>query len=238
MFTVPGLSADERRAVETEEGWILGVGAPAPAKPRSPEAITARSFAMIDDVLDLTGVAGDLHGVAARLVHSSGDPAIVGLLRASEGAAARGVAALAAGATVLVDAEMVARGITRRLLPAGNTVMCTLGLGTVAGAAARDETTRSAAAVELWPPWLDGAVVAIGNAPTALMRLLDGLEAGWPRPALIVGFPVGFVGAAEAKDALAEAGEGLGVYITLTGRAGGSALAAAAVNALALEAGK
>ncbi len=239
MFGVAGLSADQRRAVETEEAWILGVDPETKTEepPRTPEAITAASFAMIDEAVDLSGVAEDLRPLAARLVHSCGDAAIVDRLRASDTAAQHGMAALAQGATVLTDAEMVARGVTRRFLPAENTVMCTLGLGTVAGAAQRGETTRSAAAVEAWPPWLEGAVVAIGNAPTALFRLLQGLEDGWPRPALVIGMPVGFVGAAEAKDALAEAGDKMGLaYITLRGRAGGSALAAAAVNALARQA--
>jgi precorrin-8X/cobalt-precorrin-8 methylmutase len=128
---------------------------------------------------------------------------------------------------------MVAQGIIRDRLPAANPVICTLGLGGVAGAAARAGTTRSAAAVDLWQPWLDGAVVAIGNAPTALFRLLEGLAAGWPRPALILGFPVGYVGAAEAKDALAATGDV--PFVSMTGRRGGSALAAAAVTALASE---
>jgi precorrin-8X/cobalt-precorrin-8 methylmutase len=133
---------------------------------------------------------------------------------------------------VLVDAEMVAHGVIRRRLPAGNPVLCMLGDPAVPELAAQAETTRSAAAVELWRPHLAGAVVAIGNAPTALFRLLEGLAAGWPRPALVLGFPVGFVGAAESKDALI-AGQWGVPYIALRGRRGGSALAAAAVNALA-----
>jgi precorrin-8X/cobalt-precorrin-8 methylmutase len=128
---------------------------------------------------------------------------------------------------------MAAGGIIRRTLPAGNPVMCTLGLGGVRGLAARGGTTRSAASVELWAPWLAGAVVVIGTAPTALFRLLEGMAAGWPRPALIVGMPVGYVGAAEAKDALTDAATA--PYIALAGRRGGSAVAAATVNALTVE---
>ena len=126
---------------------------------------------------------------------------------------------------------MVAAGIGRAHLPAGNKVICTLRDPAVAALAAKRATTSSAASVELWRPYLAGAVVAIGNAPTALFRLLDLLAAGADKPALVLGFPVGFVGAAEAKEALAGFGRGLG-YVTLRGRRGGSALAAAAVNAL------
>ncbi len=202
---------------------------------KAPDEITARSFELIDAATDLTGVAADLHGVARRVVHATGDPDAVAALRASDGAAAAAAAALARGAPVLADAEMVARGITRRMLPAANAVICTLGLGTVTGGAARAGATRSATAVELWRPWLGGAVVAIGNAPTALFRLLEGLADGWPKPAAILGFPVGFVGAAEAKDLLAGGEHGV-AFITLTGRAGGSAVAAAVVNALGTQA--
>lgn len=203
----------------------------------TPASIIARSFELIDGATNLAGVPPALHEVARRLVHATGDPSVVHCLRASDGAAAVAVAALAGGAPVLADSEMVARGVTRRFLPAANSVICTLGIGTVAGAAKRAEATRSATAVDLWRPWLAGAVVAIGNAPTALFRLLEGLASDWPRPAAILGFPVGFVGAAEAKDALANGDHGV-PFITLSGRAGGSAVAAAAVNAFALEAGE
>ncbi len=140
--------------------------------------------------------------------------------------------ALCGGASILVDTEMVAAGIIRRLLPAANPVRCTLKKSGVAKRAERYGTTRSAAAVDAWAPWLAGAVVAIGNAPTALFRLLELLDGGAPRPAVILGFPVGFVGAAESKDALIAHAAGI-PYITLRGRRGGSAFAAAAVNALA-----
>src|SRR6185437_5757938 len=150
----------------------------------------------------------------------------------SPDAIAKGQAALNAGAPILVDAAMVAEGIIRRRLPAENPVLCTLGDPSVPVLAARLGTTRAAAAVELWRPHLGGAIVAIGNAPTALFRLLELLEEGAPPPALVLGFPVGFVGAAEAKAALATNPPGL-PFIALAGRRGGSALAAAAVNALA-----
>ena len=137
---------------------------------------------------------------------------------------------MASGAPVLADARMVADGVIRNRLPRNNRVVCTLPIGTVAGNARRAQTTRSAAAVDLWGPFLEGSVTVIGNAPTALFRLLEGLAAGWPRPALIIGMPVGFVGAAESKDALIAAAPA--PYITLRGQRGGSAAAAATVNAL------
>ncbi len=149
-------------------------------------------------------------------------------MRWSDGAGTMGRAALKAGKPILTDARMVAEGIIRRRLTGGNPVLCTLGAVPEAKG-----TTRSAAAIDLWIPHLDGAVVAIGNAPTALFRLLDLIKAGAPRPALILGFPVGFVGAAESKAALAESDL---PHVTLLGRRGGSAMAAAAVNALAGEA--
>jgi precorrin isomerase len=144
--------------------------------------------------------------------------------------AARG--ALEAGAPVLADCRMLAEGVTRRRLPADNEVLCTLQDPAVPELARRQATTRSAAAVELWRPRLEGAVVAIGNAPTALYRLLELLHEGVPRPTAILAFPVGFVGAAESKEALIESGLDI-PYLTLRGRLGGSALGAAAVNAVA-----
>jgi precorrin-8X/cobalt-precorrin-8 methylmutase len=198
-----------------------------------PEEITRRSFAILKAETDVSGLAPDLAEVALRLVHASAMPDIVADLRASGGAIAAGRRALAAGAPVLCDAEMTAAGITRRFLPAGNPVVVGLADPATPELARRLGTTRSAAAVELWRNRLEGAVVAIGNAPTALFHLLEMVEAGAGRPALILGFPVGFVGAAESKAALAGNGPGL-AYVTLLGRRGGSALAAAAVNALAL----
>lgn len=236
-------SADDRRRIETEEGWILGIGADvsppimlqqpsAYAYVRDPEEIYRRSFAIIRSEADLSGLPADLEDVAVRLIHAAGDPGIVADLRASVSVASLGRAALAAGAPILVDSEMVAAGIIRRLLPATNRVHCTLTAPGIAACAARLKTTRSAAAVDAWMPWLGDAVVAIGNAPTALFRLLELIDGGAPRPAVILGFPVGFVGAAESKEALIAHEAGV-PYITLRGRRGGSALAAAAVNALA-----
>ena len=198
---------------------------------RDPDAIYAASFAAIDDDTDLSAIPADLHDIARRLVHAIGDPDLVADFVASAEAGQAGRAALTTGAPILTDSRMLADGIIRPRLPAGNRVICTLGLGSVAGNATRAATTRSAAAVELWAPFLGDAVVAIGNAPTALFRLLEGIAAGWPRPALIVGLPVGYVGAAESKDALIAAAPA--PFLTLRGRRGGSALAAAAVNALA-----
>ncbi len=150
----------------------------------------------------------------------------------SPGAFEAGAKALQGGAPILADCEMVGAGIIRRFLPAGNNVIVTLNERTVPDRAAEIANTRSAAAVELWADHLDGAVVAIGNAPTALFHLLELLDAGAPRPALILGFPVGFVGAAESKAELARDPRGA-AFVTLRGRRGGSAMASAAVNALA-----
>ena len=196
-----------------------------------PSAIYRRSFEIVRGAINTERLDDDITVVAERLVHATAMPALIDDLMWTPAAAAIGRTALAHGGTILADGQMVVAGITSARLPAGTEVMCTLGLGTVAGIARRLNSTRAAAAVSLWEPWLEGAVVTIGNAPTALFRLLDGLASGWPRPALILGFPVGFVGAAEAKQALVEGDHGV-PYITLKGRLGGSALAAAAVNAL------
>ncbi|HZU89306.1 MAG TPA: precorrin-8X methylmutase [Stellaceae bacterium] len=202
---------------------------------RDPAAITRRSFVLIRKEADLGRFPRSLRPLALRLAHAAGDAAILADLAWSQGAIAAGRKALAAGRPILVDAEMVAAGIARARLPAANPVLCTLRLPETARLAQALETTRSAAAVEAWRPRLKGAVVAIGNAPTALFRLLETLAAGEAAmPALVLGFPVGFVGAAEAKAALAGFGRGL-AYVTLLGRRGGSALAAAAVNALARQ---
>jgi precorrin-8X/cobalt-precorrin-8 methylmutase len=238
----PGLSAAERHLVEREEGWVLGVAGSlvrrSPVKPpryrylKDPAAIYRRSFTLIRRAADLSAVPEELRALALRLIHACGDPALVDELRASPGAVTLGTAALKAGASVLVDTQMVAAGIMKDLLPRKTKIRCTLGDGRVAALARRHGTTRSAAAVELWRPYLEGAVVAIGNAPTALFHLLELIAAGAPKPSLVLGFPVGFVGAAESKTALAGNPFGL-AYVTLLGRRGGSALAAAAVNALA-----
>ena len=199
---------------------------------RDPEGITRRSFAIIRRETDVAGLPAGLVDVAYRMVHASGMTDLVADLAYSDDVAERARGALADGAPILADCRMVASGISRRRLAAGNRVICTLGEKGVAARAARAGTTRSAAAVELWPADLAGALCVIGNAPTALFRLLELLERGAPRPAAIVATPPGFVGAAEAKAALAGAGHGV-PFLTLHGRRGGSAMAAAAVNALA-----
>lgn len=199
-----------------------------------PAEIYRLSRARALDETDLAGVANDLVEVALRLVHACGEPGIVKDLVYSDAAGAAGRTALRSGAAVLTDTEMVAQGVIRSLLPAANRVVCTLNAPGVREAANRAGTTRSAAAVDLWRETLAGAVVAIGNAPTALFRLLELLDGGAPRPALIVAMPVGFVGAAESKQAVIEADHGV-PHIVLRGRRGGSALAAAAVNAMAAD---
>jgi precorrin-8X/cobalt-precorrin-8 methylmutase len=193
-----------------------------------------RSFKTIRDEADLTRIPEDLEKLAVRVIHSCGMVDVVDDLRFSPGAGTAGRTALAAGAPILTDALMVAYGVTRSRLSAANEVICTLRDERVPGLASEMATTRSAAAVDLWLPRLGGSVVAIGNAPTALWRLLELLDDGAPRPALILGFPVGFVGAAESKEALAVADHGV-PYVCVLGRRGGSAMAAAAVNSLATE---
>ncbi|NMG08909.1 precorrin-8X methylmutase [Brasilonema sp. UFV-L1] len=196
--------------------------------------IYSKSFAIIRSEANLSVLAPDVANVAVRLIHACGMTDIVDDLVASPTAVQSGRTALAAGAAILCDCRMVAEGITRRRLPADNSVICTLNHPDVPELAQKLETTRSAAALELWLPVLQEAVVAIGNAPTVLFRLLEMLDAGVPKPALILGFPVGFVGAAESKAALAADSRGV-PFMTLHGRRGGSAIAAAAVNALATE---
>ena len=199
---------------------------------RDPREITKRSFEIVRAETDLSGLPEDIGEVALRVVHACGMPEIASDLAFGGAVAAAGRAALQAGAAVLADCAMAADGVTRARLPAGNRVLCTLNDPRTPELAQRLGTTRSAAAVDLWGDDLKGAVVAIGNAPTALYRLIEILQAGAPRPAAILAFPVGFVGAAESKDALIAADLGV-PYLTLRGRRGGSAMAAAAVNALA-----
>ena len=201
---------------------------------RSGTEIYKKSFATIRAEADLSNLPPDLETVAVRLIHSCGMIDIVTDLAASPDAATHGRKALAAGAPILCDARMIAEGITRKRLPANNQVICTLWHPDVPELARQIGNTRSAAALDLWLDNLDGAVVAIGNAPTALFRLLEMLDAGAPKPALILGFPVGFVGAAESKAELAANSRGV-PFIALHGRRGGSAMATAAVNALAQE---
>jgi len=200
---------------------------------RDPRAIYDLSFATVRAEARLDHMPPDIAELAIRVIHACGMPEIAADLRFSPDAAAAGRAALAAGAPILCDAQMVAHGIIRRGLPAGVEVVTTLEDPRVPEAARKQATTRSAAAVDLWSDHLGGAVVAIGNAPTALFRLLERIAEGGPKPAVILGFPVGFVGAAESKQALAGMPHGV-PFLTLPGRRGGSAMAAAAVNGLAL----
>ncbi|MBD2463704.1 precorrin-8X methylmutase [Oscillatoria sp. FACHB-1407] len=201
---------------------------------RNGDDIYRKSFAIIRAEADLSRLPDDLALVAVRLIHACGMTDIVDDLAASPDAAIAGRDALTAGAPILCDSQMVANGITRKRLPADNEIICTLNHPEVPAIAQRLQTTRSAAALELWRSHLEGSVVAIGNAPTALFHLLELLDEGAPKPALILGFPVGFVGAAESKAELAANSRGV-PFITLHGRRGGSAIAAAAVNALARE---
>jgi precorrin-8X/cobalt-precorrin-8 methylmutase len=196
--------------------------------------IYRRSFATIRAEADLSGLPEDLRPVAVRMIHACGMVDLVADLGWSAGVVTAARNALQGGAPILCDAGMLAAGVTRRRLPADNDVVCTLSDPAVPALAARRATTRSAAALDLWRDRLDGAVVAIGNAPTALFRLLELVEQGGPRPAAVLGIPVGFIGAAESKVALAEHSSGL-EYLVVHGRRGGSAITAAAINALASE---
>ena len=195
--------------------------------------IYRRSFATIRAEADLGGLPPDLVPVAVRMIHACGQVDLVADLAHSRNVVTAARDALRAGAPILCDAAMVASGVTAARLPAGNDVVCSLRDPRVPELAERLGTTRSAAALELWGERLGGAVVAIGNAPTALFHLLDLIDAGAPRPAAVLGIPVGFIGAAESKDELA-ARTGL-EYLVVRGRRGGSAITAAAVNALARE---
>jgi precorrin-8X/cobalt-precorrin-8 methylmutase len=196
-------------------------------------AITRASFALIRSELgDRLARFGALEPVVVRMVHAAGDTGIVDGLEASAAFLTEATAALRRGATVWCDSEMVARGITRARLPAGVAVRCALGDPEVPELARRSGTTRSAAAVERWLGTLDGGLAVVGNAPTALFRLLELMLDGVARPAAVIGVPVGFIGAAESKEALATLPHGV-PYLTLHGRRGGSAVACAAVNALA-----
>jgi precorrin-8X/cobalt-precorrin-8 methylmutase len=196
--------------------------------------IYRRSFAAIRAEADLDGIEPVLARTAVRMIHACGMVDLVDDIAASEGFGAAATAALQAGAPVLCDTQMVAAGITRSRLPAANDVVCTLDDPRVPALAARLESTRTAAAMELWRERLAGSLVVVGNAPTALFRLLELLSEGAPEPAAVVGVPVGFVGAAESKEALAADPSGV-EHLVVHGRRGGSAIAAAAVNALACE---
>jgi precorrin-8X/cobalt-precorrin-8 methylmutase len=197
---------------------------------RDGAAIYRQSFATIRAEADLERLDSVLERVVVRMIHACGMVDLVDDADASPAFAVTAQRALRGGAPILCDVQMVASGVTRARLPAGNEVVCTLGDPRVPGLAAQLGTTRTAAALELWD--LEGAVVVVGNAPTALFRLLELVDAGAPAPAAVIGVPVGFVGAAESKDALAASPL---EHLVVRGRRGGSAIAAAAVNALASE---
>ncbi|MFF0287858.1 precorrin-8X methylmutase [Streptomyces sp. NPDC005262] len=197
-------------------------------------AIYRQSFATIRAEADLAGLPADVSQVAVRMIHACGMVDLVRDIDFTPGVVAGARRALRSGAPILCDVAMVASGVTRKRLPADNEVICTLSDPAVPDLAAKLGTTRSAAAMELWRDRMEGAVVAVGNAPTALFRLLEMIEDGAPRPAAVIGVPVGFVGAAESKDALADHPSGL-EHLVVRGRRGGSAIAAAALNAIASE---
>jgi precorrin-8X/cobalt-precorrin-8 methylmutase len=199
---------------------------------RDGTAIYERSFAIIRAETDLSRFSEDEADIVVRMVHACGSTDAAQHIQFGGGLVAAARAALRSGAPILCDSEMVAHGVTRARLPAGNEVRCTLHDPRVVALAQKLGTTRSAAALELWTDQLAGAVVAIGNAPTALFHLLEMLAKGAPKPAAILGIPVGFVGAAESKEALAADPSGV-PYLIVRGRLGGSAMTAAAINALA-----
>jgi len=199
---------------------------------RDGAAIYERSFAIIRAEADLSRFSAEEADVAVRMIHACGVVELAPQIIFGGLFVDAGRRTLAAGAPILCDSEMVARGITRARLPAANDVICTLNDRRVPELAKKLATTRSAAALDLWIDRLAGAVVAVGNAPTTLFRLLDLLDSGAPKPAALVGIPVGFVGAAEVKEALANNSRGV-PFLTVRGRMGGSAMTAAAVNALA-----
>jgi precorrin-8X/cobalt-precorrin-8 methylmutase len=199
---------------------------------RDGAAIYRQSFAIIRAEADLSRFTPEEADIAVRMIHACGQVEVARHIVFAGNLVVAARAALTAGAPILCDSEMVARGIIRARLPTGNDVICTLNDPRSAALAANAKTTRSAAALDLWLDRLGGAVVAIGNAPTALFRLLELLESGAPKPAAIVGIPVGFVGAAESKQALADKVHGV-PFLIVRGRIGGSAMTAAAINALA-----
>jgi precorrin-8X/cobalt-precorrin-8 methylmutase len=193
--------------------------------------IYRQSFAIIRAESDLARFSAEEEPVAVRIIHACGQVEAARDLAFSPGAAQAARAALQRGAPIFCDSQMVASGITRARLPADNQVICTLADPRVPELAAERDNTRSAVAIELWKPQIEGSLVAIGNAPTALFHLLDLIDAGWPKPAAIIGMPVGFVGAVESKEALIA--DGRVPYLVVRGRRGGSAMTAATINALA-----
>ena len=202
---------------------------------RDPELIYQQSFTAIRKEADLSQFPQDIANIVVRMIHSCGMTDIAQDIVYTISAASAGKAALIQGAPVLCDSRMVCEGVIRAQLPAENEVLCWNNCPESAVLAKKLETTRSAAAVDLWRPKLAGAVVAVGNAPTALFRLLEVLEEGVDPPAVIFGLPVGFVGAAESKELLVKQCKESVQFLTLTGRRGGSAMAAAAVNALTVN---
>jgi precorrin-8X/cobalt-precorrin-8 methylmutase len=199
---------------------------------RDGAAIYERSFAIIRAEADLSRFSAKEADVAVRIIHACGQVDVAQHILFGPNFVAAAHGALAAGAPILCDSEMVAHGVTRARLPARNDVICTLNDTSVPALAKKHDTTRSAAALDLWRDRLGGAIVAIGNAPTALFRLLDLIDNGASKPAAIIGIPVGFVGAAESKTALAANPHGV-PFLIVRGRMGGSAMTAAAINALA-----
>ncbi|MGE0007718.1 MAG: precorrin-8X methylmutase [Parvibaculaceae bacterium] len=201
---------------------------------RDPAEIYRQSFATIRAMTDLSGLPASAHGIAERVIHSCGMTDVVADLRISEGLESAVARALKQRKPIFTDSEMVRHGIIARLLPPGIEVVCTLNDGRARELGLARRITRSAAAVSLWLPQIEGAVAVIGNAPTALFALLEALDAGGGRPAAIVGFPVGFIGAEESKAELAENPRGV-PFATLLGRRGGSAMACAVINAVTAE---
>ncbi len=204
---------------------------------KDPAAIYEKSFQTIRSEVDLGVVPEDIQPLAVRLIHACGMTDLLDDLRYSDDVVQTARDALADGAKIITDCEMAAAGIIRRMLPASNQIVCTLNDPQTPLLAAKHETTRSAAAVELWEKHLNGAIVVIGNAPTTLFALLERLDSSPERPSAILGFPVGFVGAAESKEALHADSRGV-PYATLLGRRGGSAMAGAAVNAISAGASR
>lgn len=237
FFTAGPEIQAERAAVEREEGWILGVTeqrpavAPKPGYLRDADKIEQAALAEIRRVADFDGLPFDLRPVALKLIQTAGDPTVIEGLACSPGAPDRVREALAGDAHLLVDSEMLGAGITAPGLALDGRVICTMNRPEVEALSERLETTRAAASVELWRPHMGGAVIAIGNQATALFHLLEMLAAGAPKPAAVIGFPVGFVGATEAKLALMAQHDV--PWISLAGRRGGSALAACVIDALA-----
>ncbi|MDA9004416.1 precorrin-8X methylmutase [Amylibacter sp.] len=198
---------------------------------RDPKSIYAASFATVRNEANLARFSPEMQAVVIRLIHACGMIEVADRIAYSPNAANAGSFALANGAPILCDCEMVGAGIIRRYLPANNEVIVTLNNPAVSELATTIGNTRSAAAIELWEPHIEGSVVAIGNAPTALFHLLELIDQGFPKPACILGFPVGFIGAAESKATLVASPRDC-EFIALRGRRGGSAIASAAVNAL------